>query len=51
MVSQLLDCLVQQTRGYTLDLIKLFRDPSCAMKLSDDKFKVNDTVVCVEDIT
>ena len=51
MVSQLLDCLVQQTRGYTLDLIKLFRDPGSASKASDEKYHINDTVVAIESVT
>ena len=50
MVSQLLDCLVQWTRGYTLDLIKLFRDPSFAYTVSDEKFIINDTVVTIESV-
>lgn len=32
-VSQLLDCIVTQTKGYQMDLIKLFRDPATAVPL------------------
>lgn len=45
LVNQLLDCLMQQIRGYKMDLIKFFRDPTAGIKVDEDKYRFGETIL------